>query len=294
MAQAWEYSNQLMLIIPAHAKVNLGVSVLSRRADGLHALASVLVPIDWHDLLTLRPAGRGDVTVGHWRDEAGMAPPAKEDLSLVAARLLLGGTGCGVRIDIVKRIPTRAGLGGGSADAAAVLRGLRSTLDIGKGALAALAFQLGADVPALLYGGASRVGGAGEVLEPQPMLDLNLAVAMTGESSTPATFAALRPEEYRGSDRIDALSATLAAGQPPRDELLGSDLEAAAVRAHPQLGRSLARLRSATGLAWPLTGSGGACFQLCPTAIDAEAAAAAARAAGIPARACRSVTAVAR
>ncbi|MGA2283760.1 MAG: 4-(cytidine 5'-diphospho)-2-C-methyl-D-erythritol kinase [Candidatus Dormibacteria bacterium] len=283
-----------MIFQPAYAKLNLALSVVGRRPDGRHDLRSVVVRLDWHDLVGVRlmPAdGHADIRL----DVSGPAAaevPAADNLVLRAARAVLHRhPGSAVRLCLEKRLPVAAGLGGGSADAAAVLLLLGGPSVIGWDPdWLRLADALGSDVPACLAGGGLLVGGAGERLEPLSHPPLHLAVAVAGRSGTASTFAALTPAEWRGSDRPEALARLLANGRPAPPELCGSDLEAAACRAHPELAAEIARLRAGMpGTRWHLTGSGGAVFALAATPIEAESLAAAARDLGMPARACRTV-----
>ena len=291
-----------MIFIPAYAKLNLALSVVGRLPDGRHELRSVVVRLDWHDLVgaefvrveVAEEAPEIGVTVS---GPAAVEVPVEDNLVLRAARAARAAVSArpagAVRLCLEKRLPAAAGLGGGSADAAAVLRLLGgdriSAWDPG---MLRLADTLGSDVPACLAGGSLLVGGAGERLEPilHPPLDLTVAVA--GRSGTAATFAALTPDEWRGPGRPEALAGLLARGRPVAPELLGSDLEAAACRAHPELAAGLHRLRDALpATAWYLTGSGGAVFALAAGRGEAEAVAARARDLGFTARACRTVAA---
>jgi 4-diphosphocytidyl-2-C-methyl-D-erythritol kinase len=288
-----------MIFVPAYAKLNLALSVIGRRPDGRHDLRSVVVRLDWHDLVGAGPVEMGSIGAEgvpvvrlEISGPSSAEVPIADNLLTRAARAMLAGRpGATVELRVEKRLPAAAGLGGGSADAAAVL-----TLLTGPGArsLAAALFEtagaLGSDVPACLTGGGLLVGGAGERLEPLAHPPLDLAVAIAGRSGTAATFAALTPAEWRGADRPEALARQLAGGRPPEPELCGSDLEAAACRAHPGLAAAIARLRSRTpGRRWHLTGSGGALFAVAASRAEAEAIARDARDLGFPARACRTV-----
>ena len=118
-----------MLLIPAHAKVNLCLAVRARRADGFHDIDSVAVTIDWHDLvgIRVRPAAVTAVRV-RVTGEDGQVPPGESNLAALAARAFADQTGpLDVELWLDKQVPSAAGLGGGSADAAAVLRGMRVT-----------------------------------------------------------------------------------------------------------------------------------------------------------------------
>ena len=293
-----EYTRSRVIYIPAYAKLNLALSIIGRRPDGRHDLHSVVVHVDWHDLVGVERTPPGSppslVLTGEWGADT---PPDGSNLVLRAAMAMTAGPDQpGVRVALEKRIPVAAGLGGGSADAAAAIRLLAPPGPRGEGphpdALLAVADSLGSDVPACLVGGTLLVGGAGERLDRLEHHEVHLAVAVAGRSSTAATFAALDPSEWRGPGRPAELARRLRAGEPPDPALCGSDLEAAACRANPRLAAGLARLRAAApAAAWHLTGSGGACFALARGPGEARRLAAAAVAAGLPARACRTVPA---
>ncbi len=285
-----------MIYAPAYAKLNLALSVVGRRPDGRHDLRSVVVRLDWHDLLgvALIPAEAGPPLALAVSGPAAAEVPEADNLVLRAARAVLDRhPGQAVRLALEKRLPAAAGLGGGSADAGTVLRLLGG---VGAAApdpdLLRLADGLGSDVPAGLFGGGLLVGGAGERLEPLTHPPLHLAVAVAGRSGTGATFAALTPAEWRGPERPEALARLLRAGAAADPALCGSDLEPAASRAHPQLAAGIDRLRAAMPeTAWHLTGSGGALFALAASEVEASSIAASARRLGFPARACRTVAA---
>jgi 4-diphosphocytidyl-2-C-methyl-D-erythritol kinase len=271
-----------MTVVPAYAKLNLALSVVGRRPDGRHDLRSLIVRLDWHDLVGLRLTaadGPADVRLDVSGPHAAEVPAA-DDLTLRAARQLLDRhPGMSAHLHLEKRLPAAAGLGGGSA--AAVLR-----LLAGPGAVATdpdllrIADALGSDVPACFAGGGQLVGGAGERLETVLHAPFHCAVAVAGRSSTAATFAALDPGEWLGPERPEALTRLLARGRPVDPELCGSDLEAAACRAQPELAEALRCLRAGAPQGrWHLTGSGGAVFSVAGGRAEAEALTAAA---GLP------------
>jgi 4-diphosphocytidyl-2-C-methyl-D-erythritol kinase len=293
-----------MFVIPAHAKVNLCLAVRGRRPDGFHDIDSVALTVDWHDLVGLRlePSAATRVRLRVTGDES-MAPPGDDNLAARAAQAVAAMAGpFDIEVWLDKRVPGAAGLGGGSADAAAVLRGCAAVLVAGaagaKGgslldsrAAGQLASSLGSDVPMLLAGGAQRMAGRGELLSAvAAAASLHLVVAVVGASSTAATYAAVEASDFEDRSRGDAVAAALEAGHQPDDDMLGSGLEAAACRASPALGAGLAVLRTSVPMArWHLTGSGGAAFAVTGSAAQAEELAAAARHAGCAARACRTV-----
>jgi 4-diphosphocytidyl-2-C-methyl-D-erythritol kinase len=286
-------------VVPAYAKLNLSLSVVARRADGWHDIDSVLVPIDWHDLtgLSLSFAKIDSVSLTVTGPAADGVPMGDANLTMRAARALaaLAGRPLDLRLWLSKTVPHGAGLGGGSADAAAILRAgtamlaaLGAATDPAEVAAAALA--IGSDVPALLEVEAHRVRGRGERVEPLRSPTLHVAVASTLPSSTAATYAALLPEEIRDDERPSRLAEVLHTGGAPDRSLLGSALERAACRADPALASALQRAREVIpGVDWHLTGSGGAVFALTPAQVDAERVASAMRSAGFNARACRTI-----
>jgi len=144
----------------ATAKLNLHLEVLARRPDGYHEIDTVMVEIDLADRIRLEPADRISLRV----EGAGDVPADETNLAWRAAAALE----VGARIRLEKRIPPGSGLGGGSSDAAAVLRGLDRLygLGLGREGLEPIARGLGADVPFFLYGGLARCGGIGERVEP--------------------------------------------------------------------------------------------------------------------------------
>jgi len=161
----------MSLSVLAPAKLNLFLHVLGRRADGYHRLQTLFQLIDLCDEVQLQVTADGVIS----RDP----PPADpvlaalsdaDDLTVRAARLLQAHSGCrlGARIHVLKRIPAGGGLGGGSSDAAAVLRGLNQawSLQLPLPELAALGLQLGADVPVFVYGRNAWAEGLGEQLTP--------------------------------------------------------------------------------------------------------------------------------
>jgi 4-diphosphocytidyl-2-C-methyl-D-erythritol kinase len=194
-----------------------------------------------------------------------------------------------------KRVPHGAGLGGGSADAAAVLAAGAQLLSsfgrpVDPGALHAAALAVGSDVPALLAGSACRVGGRGEQIERLSLRALDLVVVSTVPSSTADTYAAVTSAEMVSDGRIGRLIDALSNDRMVQDELFGSALEAAAIRASGDVGAAAAHLRATTpGTTWHLTGSGGALFTLTDGPQQAQRLGARLQEAGFAARACRTL-----
>lgn len=256
---------------PAPAKINLYLHVLGRRPDGYHRLDSLVAFADAGDELRAEPATSLSLAI-EGRFAAALAGEA-DNLVLKAARLL--GTGRGARLTLIKTLPVAAGLGGGSADAAAALRALCRlwSLDIEMAALRELAFGLGADVPVCLVGRPMFVGGAGEDLIPAPRLPpaglvlvnpgvplatRDVFAAREGAYSSPARFSEAPPD-------VAALAALLAERR--------NDLEPPAIALVPVVADVLSALRASPGCRLArMSGSGATCFGL----YDDRAAAAAA------------------
>ncbi len=257
----------------APAKINLDLLVTGRRADGYHELDSLVVFADLADELTLTPAD--SLRIEPCGPFAGELPPESANIAVRAAHLLAGAVGrpARARIRLDKRLPIAAGIGGGSADAAAVLRGLRRLwgLAIKDTALAALGLELGADVPVCLAGRPARMRGIGERLDDRmslPVLHLVL-VNPRQPLATAAVFKAL-PAELRGP-RPAALPATLDLGFLRRSR---NDLEAPARRLLPVIDEVLAELATAPGCRLArMSGSGPTCFGVFETPAASAAAA---------------------
>ena len=160
------------LRVQAHAKVNLYLNVLGKRTDGYHEIETIFHSIGLHDDIYLRKRTDRRITV---HCEHPHVPSDPRNLAYQAAKLLLDDNPelNGADIRIQKRIPVAAGLGGGSADAAAVLCGMNALFDLGLTQTDLMQFggQLGADVPFCILGGAALGRGIGEILTPLPPLD---------------------------------------------------------------------------------------------------------------------------
>ena len=179
--------------ITACAKINLSLSVLGKREDGYHELDTVMQSVDLSDTVYIEKC-RGIIT-----DCKGIS--AEENIAARAARLFCEKTGAeGCKIKIEKRIPVAAGLGGGSADAAAVLAGLNRLYKTGisKTELCEIAVKIGADVPFLIAGGTARARGIGEKLTPlMPLKDCWFLLAKAEEKpSTAEMFSRLDSTDY--------------------------------------------------------------------------------------------------
>jgi len=152
----------------APGKINVCLQVTGKRSDGYHELDSIFLPIAWSDIICIetRPSDAPRVSL---RCDEGALDDSQSNLASRAAAAFMGefGIAAEVLVDLRKRIPMGAGLGGGSSDAGAVLRMMAAIFGSSSPArLAAVALQLGADVPFFLKPGPARVRGIGEVIEP--------------------------------------------------------------------------------------------------------------------------------
>ena len=253
----------------APAKINLGLFLGPLRAsDGKHELVSVMQSISLADELTLELAGAGSE-----RDEIvcpGVPGGPQQNLAGAALQAFRASTGWRappLRLSIVKRIPVAAGLGGGSADAAAALRLASHASGLGDELLLhTLATQLGADVPAQVQPGRWLASGAGELLEelaPARSPFGVLVLALDAQLSTAAVYAeadrlGLARTHHALSERRLELRSALERGAPlpPARELLHNDLQRAAVSLCPQIADSLEQAREAGAQPALVSGSG--------------------------------------
>lgn len=250
--------------LTAFAKVNLYLHVVGRRADGYHLLDSLITFADIGDEIAIAPSE--DLTLDIDGPFAG-ALGAGDNLMLDAARALAAAAGRppSVALRLTKRLPVAAGLGGGSADAAAVLRGLNEVWQLGLSvpALQAIGIGLGADVPACLEARSIFIGGVGDEIVPAPALP-PLAVLLVNPGVAVATadvFAALpaaddAPGRFAQSPSDAAAVAALLAQRQ-------NGLEAPARRLAPVIGDVLDLLSALPDvLLARMSGSGATCFAL--------------------------------
>lgn len=262
----------------AWAKVNLFLEVTGRRADGYHEIDSLIVFAGIGDRLDFRPAG--DLEIDASGPFATALPPSQDNLVVRAARALAAQAGLPAQAHITldKRLPAAAGIGGGSADAAATLEGLAALWGIRPEPedLAAMAGTLGADVPVCLYGRPALVSGIGEVIERAPpvppawLVLVNPGVPLSTRDIFAARAADFAPRRaWPGKAGTAAELAALLAGRR-------NDLEPPARRLAPAVGQVLERLAGAPeALFARMSGSGATCFALFAGPQEARAAAAA-------------------
>lgn len=286
------------LCLFAPAKVNLALAVGPRRGDGYHGVRTVLQTVCLHDRIDLEPRA-GEILVECDDPAAGEGP---DNLAWRAAEALrvAAGTRAGLRIVLHKRIPVRAGLGGASSDAAAVLVGCNRLWALGwdRTRLATVARGLGADVPFFLYGGTALAAGRGDEIAPLPELPpwpLVLCRPQGPGIATPAAYSALdearpAPSGPEGVD-VDGLCAACskAGGDPAAlrrriAAMLANSFEPIILSQRPDIAAARATLLQRGALGALLCGSGSAVFAVAPTGAWARDTATALRGAGLWAR----------
>ena len=260
---------------PAPAKVNLVLHVGERRDDGLHELCSLFASIDLADGVTVGPSPSG-------RDEVECIPPIDGPnlaaSALGAFRQEAAPALPPLRVRIDKRIPVAAGLGGGSADAAAVLRAANDLAGrpLDGAALRELGARLGSDVPSQIEPAHALVTGAGEIVEPVRLPPMTLVLV-------PAEQGLATGDVYTEADRIGATrqrldpSGVRALANLSLDQLaqaMENDLEAAAMSLRPELDAVRAELLDWGALAARVSGSGPTVFGVFASPAAARAAAA--------------------
>lgn len=262
------------ITLRAAAKLNMTLDITGVRPDGYHLLQMVMQTVSLYDTLTLRRAERISLHCG--------CLPNPDNLAWRAAEAFFARTGVqgGVQITLDKQIPVQSGMAGGSADAAAVLKGLDLLYEtsLGLPALRELGLSLGADVPYCLMGGTALVEGIGEQVIPVPQMRTG-AFAIIKPAwgvSTAAAFAAYdsgipadRPDPYRVIDCL--MKGKLKSAAPYMRNLLEQSADRSS-----EIAELRRRLLSHGALAAQMTGSGSAVFGLFPDLASAKACAAAA------------------
>jgi len=267
-----------MLVLEAPAKINLLLRILAREDDGWHGLETVFCRIGLADELRLERREGSRVTIEVSGADTG---PAEDNLAVRAAEMVLAATGrkFGVHLALTKRIPVRAGLGGGSSDAAAALRGVNQLAGNAVPTHEILQFgsRLGSDVPFFL-GGASLVlaWGHGErmlALPPLPSHPALLLIPPVGVS-TPEAYA-LVDEGRRAGARRGAVALDLEALRTwgGIGRLSGNDFESPIFGRHPEIRAAFERLAGTHPLICRMSGSGSALFAVYRSAGDRDDAA---------------------
>ena len=263
----------MIVRVSACAKINWVLEVLQRRLDGYHEVRTVIQTIDLCDTLELHSASEMCLEV----NGEGL-PPEQENLVMKAARLLRerAGDAPGARMRLSKAIPVAAGLGGGSSDGAAALRGLNELWRLGLSleALADVAARLGSDVPFFLHGGTALAEGRGERVTPlpdAPRQGLVIAIPpLTIANKTRHMYSLLTSADYTDGSMAARLADAIRQRRPVADEHLFNVFDGPAFRAFPELERLRRALLTAGARSVHLAGSGPALFALVDNATERE------------------------
>ena len=263
-----------MLRLLARAKINWSLDILGLRGDGYHRMDMLMESVELSDGLTLEPDDALRLTATGCEGFAG-----EDNLALRAARELQEAVGCtrGAALTLTKRIPVGAGMGGGSADAAAVLVGLNRLWELRLPAaqLEEIGARIGADVPFLVRGGLARVGGIGEAIRllPSPPAVSLVVVQPCGALSTRDVFTAYDTlPSVRHPDTDRAQGALLGRDLALLGLYAGNVLAQASEQKRPQIAEGVAALEACGAQFAMMTGSGSAVFGAFATRSDAEAA----------------------
>jgi 4-diphosphocytidyl-2-C-methyl-D-erythritol kinase len=255
----------MRLRLMAPAKINWTLEVLGRRPDGFHNVKTILQTIDLSDSLELETAAELTLEA----TGAGLPPP-EENLAMRAARLVRDRTGYsgGARMRLTKTIPVGDGLGGGSSDAAAALRGLDRLwrLALPHERLVELAAEVGSDVPFFLRGGTALAEGRGERITPLPDAPttaiLVVVPPLSIQQKTRRMYSLLELRDYGDGAASDRLADALRQGRRLKESDLYDVFGSLAFKAFPELQTCRQALIQAGARAVHLAGSGPALFVL--------------------------------
>lgn len=266
------------LEILAPAKINLFLEVTAKRSDGFHELDMLMVPVALFDTLSLSLAENSDIHLSTgWAQGLQSQPELPSPEDNLVYRILsifqdvvqqLSQERPGICVKLVKRIPTAAGLGGASSDAAAALVAANQLVDnlLSFEQLFDIAVQIGSDVPFFLYRQPARCQGRGEIVTPVPSGQSLPVVLVKPEQglSTPAVFNRLAEYGFDDVDSITPMLAAFAAGNP---SLVGARLHnrllQPALAELPSLGYLSGRLKELDVPGYQMTGSGSTFFVIC-------------------------------
>ena len=262
----------MSIIEKAPAKINLGLDIAGKRADGYHDLSMLMVSVDLNDYITVSEAEGSSIII----ESNSLRMPLNEKNDVYKAALLLKkrcNVDAGVKITVEKRIPICAGLGGGSTDAAATLRALNKFwgLHLPDETLLDLGFTIGSDVPYCIGGGCALVSGKGEIVEPLEV-SLSAWVVLVKPDfgvSTPSVFRDISPSISRVD--ISALREAVEAGD--YQQLLchmGNSLEDITIARKPFIQKVKDRLLKCGADTALMTGSGPTVFALCQSEKKAD------------------------
>jgi 4-diphosphocytidyl-2-C-methyl-D-erythritol kinase len=259
------------LLLKSKAKVNIGLQIRDRRPDGYHTIHTLFQELDFHDIITLekRESGCGFSSNVDWlkNDDS--------NLCVKAWRKMVDVFGIGgISIQLEKRIPAGGGLGGGSSNAATVLKGLRQLyeLDLSDDELESLSVDLGADVPFFIRGGLQSGDGIGEVLKPlKPRIDgCFLCVVPDLYIDTKWAYGQVKNILDKPKDLVNFAGFIQKVNIP--FELFENDFEAIVVPAYPEIGHIKNSLRAHGARFASLSGSGSTVYGIFDEEVDAKLA----------------------
>jgi 4-diphosphocytidyl-2-C-methyl-D-erythritol kinase len=257
-----------MIIEKAFAKINIGLNIVRKRDDGYHDIDTIMQTIALHDLIKLKKRECG---IAVFCDNP-LIPANDKNTTYQAARVFLARAGLdinsnGVTIEIQKNIPSEAGLGGGSSDAAAVLRAMNKLFctNYGTSELIELASEIGSDVPFLVEGGTARAKGRGEIMvKMNDFSNINTVVAMPGEGvSTAEAYSFYARCRNPLHPDIDTIAKHLESGNPIfLSGLIGNTFEPLIFPIKPIIEKTKHDILETNPLACSMTGSGSAVYGL--------------------------------
>ncbi len=265
------------IFITAPAKINLYLHVIGKRADGYHLLDSLVTFASIHDIIMIEPANKLTM-INQGQFSEGLTITV-DNLVMQAAEKLqkLTNISDGAKITLTKNLPISSGIGGGSADAAATIKGLIRHWGINPNPrdLSNLAIGLGADVPICLFGQAAFIGGKGEQIDPvwalpeAPIVLVNPRIGV----STPAIFKAHK-DKFSPANRFDTTPTTLEKLINLLKEGRRNDLMESAIQLEPTIGDVLHQIKMTSGCKLArMSGSGATCFGFYHTQSEANMAA---------------------
>ncbi|MBT5017835.1 MAG: 4-(cytidine 5'-diphospho)-2-C-methyl-D-erythritol kinase [Planctomicrobium sp.] len=285
MRISWRGEN---LLAQTPAKVNLSLEVLGKRENGFHDLETLMVSIRLFDSLQFSPCDTGELnlTTEVLNSPNHNIPTDENNIVIKAARLLKEVSGCqlGVKIHLIKRIPSEAGLGGGSSDAAATLVCLNKFWDLKlpNAQLHELAAQLGSDLNFFIDSNIAAIcTGRGEKISPVTMNSSLYMVIVKPKSglSTASVFQQFRSDEIADRGISARLSDALGSGNSQSiSQGVMNSLEKPAIELNPEVGSTLNLIKKQSVLAAGMSGSGTSCFGICRSWRHAQRVAASIRA----------------
>lgn len=250
----------------ARAKINPYLAVLGRRDDGYSSISTVMQSIDWHDTLAMERAVQSSVRFSPVEYSDAIERPDLVERALEIFNQTVEGTQ-GAEVTVAKTIPIGAGLGGGSADAAAALRGMAALAGgaADEALLLEIAAQVGSDVPFALIGGAAIATGRGEVLKSVPSPKTTWVIGVPDFSlSTREIYERARELSVGSEDAAEEVASALVSGDVDvLSSLLHNDLEPAALDVRPELGELKDSMVKAGALGTVMSGSGSSIVGLC-------------------------------